>query len=182
MHRSGFFDHLGIFKNGLTVICGSAAVATLFGALGSGATKIAPVILSTVVALVSTIDLVIGSAKASRLHNDLARRFVELERKTVLAGDMDEKTLREFTAERLKIEAEEPPVMRVLDTLCHNELAESMGCGKDQLYAVGFFQRRLAHFVNFDCTNMKTLADVEAKKRRRISKGDGPGAEALPAK
>jgi hypothetical protein len=183
MHRSGFFDRIGVIKNGLSVVCGSGAVAVLYGALGGGVEKILPAILAAVVAVVSTIDLVIGSAKASRLHNDLAKRFIELERQIVLAGDdADQKRFRELTADRLKIEAEEPPVMRMLDTLCHNELAESMGSPKDQIFRVGFFQRMLAQIINFDCTNMKTLADVEATKRGRITKGHGSDVDALPAK
>ena len=57
---------------------------------------------------------------------------------------------------RLDIESDEPPVLRTLDVICHNELAKSMG-RDDSIYKVGFFKRRLAQFISFDSSGLRLL-------------------------
>ncbi len=52
------------------------------------------------------------------------------------------------TLERLEIEADEPPIKRVLDTLCHNELARAIG-EPSQEKPVRFLQRLFANFFDF---------------------------------
>ena len=55
----------------------------------------------------------------ARQHNDLAREFIGLERDLVRVGDVTPERLAELTARRLDIEAAEPPILRVLDAMCH---------------------------------------------------------------
>ena len=62
--------------------------------------------------------------------------------------DPDEELIRDVTDKRLKIEAAEPPVLRVLDTLCHNEMMRSMGKRKDEMIKVNIFQRWCAPFFD----------------------------------
>ena len=51
------------------------------------------------------------------------------------------------TVERLSIEAEEPPVKRILDVICHNDLARSMGLDREEMWRVKWYQRWVAQFV-----------------------------------
>ena len=51
-----------------------------------------------------------------------------------------------MTDRRLDIERQEPPVLRVLDTLCYNELVRAMGYGEQ--VRVGFWQRLFANFFD----------------------------------
>jgi hypothetical protein len=147
--RERFFDAWGKFTSAVNVIFGSAAVTAILGShphLGIAA--------GIVVAVMSTVDLVVGSSTSARNHSDLARRFIELEAKIERASA--DASLAEFKEGRLEIEGDEPPVLRTLDAICHNELAKSMG-RDDQIYKVGFFRRRLAQFISFDTSNLRPL-------------------------
>ena len=59
-----------------------------------------------------------------------------------------EARLAEFAARRLAIEADEPPVLRVLDALCHNELVTALGLDDAERAAVTPLQRWLAPLVD----------------------------------
>jgi hypothetical protein len=43
---------------------------------------------------------------------------------------------------------EEPPVLRVLDALCHNEELRAMGYATSQMAKIGWLQRLLAPFID----------------------------------
>lgn len=175
MHRCRFFDGLSTSISAVNLVAGSGAIVSVLGKLHPAWA----VATSAIVAVGSAINAVFGLARRARQHNDLARRFIDLERQIVLAGPATEEGVRTFTAERLRIENDEPAVLRALDALCHNELAKSMGCQKDQMYKIGSVRRALAHFINFDCTNLKTIAEIEAVKEAKKPKR--PGQESAPA-
>lgn len=141
--RRRFFDGFDKFAKVLSVIGGSAAVAAIVGSAHWAAVG-----LSTLVAITSAISLVVGPAQGARLHAELAKRFAKLEHDIVRSRHPDADRLNEFEAERLLIEAEEPPVLRVLDTLCHNELCEAMGYDACHFYKVGWFQALWAHVLD----------------------------------
>ena len=59
-------------------------------------------------------------------HNDLKRRFIDLQRSMELSRSSPTKEMvANWRAERLAIEADEPPVNRVAHALCYNELVRS---------------------------------------------------------
>ena len=91
-----------------------------------------------------------GLARRARLHSELARDFVSLEYDMVRAGeDLPEHELREFEARRLGIESREPPVLRVLDAMCHDELATALGIDDPKVRAQPrWYQRWLANIVD----------------------------------
>ena len=144
--RRSFFDRWGIITNAISVIFGSATIYAIFQDNGL---KSLAVFLAAIVTIFSTVDLVVGTNNKGRLHSDLARRFNELEREMTQAGCYDESTLRTFTTKRLKIESDEPPVLRVLDSICHNELMRAMGHEKGDLLEIGWFQRLVSQFIDF---------------------------------
>ena len=63
--------------------------------------------------------------------------------------------LSHLTSERLDIEAEEPPPMRVLDTMCHNELVKAMGLNESEEVEVNRIQLILAQFIDLDPHKLK---------------------------
>ena len=144
VRRRMFFDRLNLSASALSVIFGSAAMAAIIGKLGSEWVAAA----AGIVTVISTINLVVGSARMARLHSDLARKFIDLEKKIVAQGAAAESSVRDFQAARLDVEAEEPPVLRVLDTLCHNELMRAMGYPPAQMIRVAWYQRLLAQFMD----------------------------------
>lgn len=146
VRRRMFFDRLNLTASAVSVIFGSAAMAAMLGDLGRGWVTAA----AAVVTVVSAINLVVGAARMARLHADLARRFVELEQQIVLASGAAESAVSRFTATRLGIEAEEPPVLRVLDSLCHNELMRAMGYPPADLLRIRWYQRLLAQILDIE--------------------------------
>ena len=167
--RSRFFDVWGKVTSGLNVIASSTAIGSLIAkSITIG------VISGAVVTLASTIDLVVASSIRARDYSDLARRFIALEAEIERS---DEGTsIGELREKRLMIEADEPPILRALDVLCHNELAKAMGLGPDQMYQVGWVKRRLAQFVSFESLDMKPLALPAAPKSESAE-----GSRTLPS-
>jgi hypothetical protein len=76
-------------------------------------------------AVLGALDVVIGFSHRANQHREFKRRFCLLERKLVLARTDDDIQLLKI--ERSEIEADEPPVFRALDALCHNEMCMAHG-------------------------------------------------------
>ena len=55
----------------------------------------------------AALQLVFTPGGLARLHNDLAREFIQLEQKAIASGAS---TLMDLQAKRLSIEAREPPI------------------------------------------------------------------------
>ena len=145
LRRERFLDGAHNLGALVTAISGSAAVASLLGRLDPALVTAAV----TVTAVAGAAELVFRTAKTARLHNELAREFIALEKELVLAGEgLPEPRLHELQASRLDIEAREPPPLRVLDTLCHNELLRAMGYPPEQQVRVGFWQRAFAQLFD----------------------------------
>src|SRR5437773_1773987 len=111
--RREFFDTLNLVSNGLSVIFGSAAMAALLGQSNEWAA-----LAAAAVTIVATTNLVVRSSERARQHHDLAKRFIALEQKTLPATADDFFSLY---AEKLAIEAEEPPMLDILSLICHND-------------------------------------------------------------
>lgn len=143
--RRAFFEGWVIFTNAVSVIFGSAAMWVFWSktdpALG--------VYAAMVVTFFSAVSLVVGASQCARLHSDLARRFFLLEKEMALADDVPEELRRVWTAKRLDIEADEPAILRVVDVMCHNELAQAMGIGNDHQYHVPWYLHLTGHFTNW---------------------------------
>ena len=60
------------------------------------------------------------------------------------AGSLTPESLVELRTRRLDVEAAEPPVYRVLDVLCHNELVTALGRDPAHRLAVTKWQSRVA--------------------------------------
>jgi len=141
--RRRFFDGFDKFVKVLSVVCGSAAFAA-----AAAHHSVVIMTFAGLIAVFSAINLVVGPAQAARLHEELARKFAKLEHDIIQANNMTPEQLNQFQADRLMIELEEPPPMRVLDTICHNELCEAMGYDQREFYKVGFLQSLFAHVID----------------------------------
>ena len=145
LRRERFLDGAHNLGALVAAVSGSAAVASLLGRLDPALVTAAV----TVTAVAGAAELVFRTAKTARLHNELAREFIALEKELVLAGEgLPEPRLHELQARRLDIEVREPPPLRVLDTLCHNELLRAMGYPPEQQVRVGFWQRAFAQLFD----------------------------------
>lgn len=145
VRRRRFFDRLHTGTNALGVLFGSAAIAAILGQLP----HVYGIVAAALVTVASALDLVIGTAAMARVHEEFAKRFIALEREMALTSELTADAVRQFTARRLEIEMEEPPVLRTLDRLCHNELLRAMGYGPERLVRVPWYHRWLAQVVDF---------------------------------
>lgn len=140
--RRRFYDRLDQLTNMLGLIFGSTAV---YGVMTeNSALKPLAIAAAGVVTIFSAINLVVGSARQAREHADFARQYIELEKQMNTVPD--EQLLKEIRHARLAIEAEEPPVMRVLDCICYNELCQAFG--HEQRADIHWFQRLFAQIVD----------------------------------
>lgn len=144
LRRRAFFETWNTLTNVVALLFGSAAIGgTIKGyellAIASGA----------LVTFFSAVNLVIGTTRKARVHEEFGRRFFALEREMVEAGNYGAAALATFVGLRLEIEADEPPILKVLDCICHNELARAMGHGQEAFMKIGPLQRLLRHFFDF---------------------------------
>ena len=104
------------------VIGGSSA----FAALMADSTTVSA-ILSAAVAVLAALDLAVGTARRADRHGDLARQFIALEQDFAHGRSLEDDEYEALTRRRLAIEASEPPVLRLLDAMCHFEVLRSLG-------------------------------------------------------
>lgn len=136
-------------------VFGSATIAALLADINPLLVTIA----AAVTAFAGAIELVFGFAKKARLHSELARDFIGLEQDLVRAGeDLSESNLRAFVARRLGIESREPPALRVLDAMCHDELVTALGIEARQRSDPKWYQRWLANIVDVGAQNLRKHA------------------------
>lgn len=144
--RRLFFDRFHAVTNIIAVLFGSAAIYTVLAQAGALYTVLAAALVS----LTSTADLVIGTAQMARLHHDLIRRFIDLEKAVIRRPSLTDEEVRQVATQRLEIEQDEPPILRVLDSLCHNELLRAMGYGPECFVRVRWYQRLLANVCDIN--------------------------------
>ena len=142
--RQRFFLACNRFVSFVTAASGTSAVVTLL----NDADKTVVMAIALLITLAGLMDLVFGTARRISEHGNLAREYVALERRMTLAERSPE-SLRELTAARLEIEEREPPILRVLNVLSHNDVMRSMGYPRSQWARVTPWQRRFAPFFDF---------------------------------
>ena len=87
-------------------------------------------------------------AKAS-LHNDLYRRFVDLERAFLHQEQWSDSVLDSLEDQRLQIEKDEPATYQALSRLCYNELVKSEG-RPGRMKKLQWYQRLFRDVWRFD--------------------------------
>jgi hypothetical protein len=68
---------------------------------------------------------------------------------------MDDVKIRVFIAQRLEIEATEPPPLRVLDMICHNELCRAMDYSEKYCVQIKWYQRYLSQLMDINDHKIK---------------------------
>ncbi len=122
-HRRRFYELWNSWTITLSTIGGSVAFA---GALAHAPYTLAAV-SAGLVAVTSAIDLGFGTARAANTHAELAREFITLEQSFSHGKSLDDDEYERVVNKRLSIEMKEPPVLRLLDVICHYELLRALG-------------------------------------------------------
>ena len=159
-YRRQFFDTLSTWTDFLTIISGGAVVGF---AAGTGQTQtVATVVFGALAGLLAALDLVLGFSIKARDHSDLSKRFTRLEQEMTEIGDSPtEGQLHKINTTRLEIESEEPPVKRLLDVWCHNELVRALGHPRSEAYVLGFWQRTFKQFFSFGLDDLKKVDEAK---------------------
>ena len=144
-HRERFLDCISNAFKVATAVAGSATVVTLLAEAGPWWPESA----AALTALLAAFDVVVAPGRTARLHNELARDFIALEKDTLGAGSgLKRDYLVALEARRLDIEANEPPHYRVLNIICHNELVRATGQSPEHYVDMWWIQIWLANFVD----------------------------------
>ena len=144
--RVAFYDwghRLVLF---IALIAGSASMAAFTAEMASGWPHWVKLLPGALVSLAAALDLVFQFPHKARVHALLKQRFIVLEAR-MHRGQAEDKLI-EWTVTRLQIESDEPPVLRVQDTLCHNELLRAMGYPKTEFKQVTWLQRICSPFFD----------------------------------
>lgn len=139
--RQSFFERLDLAADVLLVLLGAILIYGIFAPRPDG--------LALAAAATFTAMMIIPLASAprqARLHAGLARRFIELE--CQLLADPAHDLLQQISAARLTIEMGEPPVLRVLDALCHNEQLRAQGQLEYRVGPITQLQRMFAQWLD----------------------------------
>lgn len=142
--RRRFFEIWNSITVGAAAVGGSSAVATI---LSEPNWAWLPIALAGAVSALGAIDLVVGTAWRAGQHGDLSRQFIALEQKFAHGRNLKDKEREEMVRERLRIEASEPTILRLLDVMCYYEILVSLG-DKSEHPKIPWFRRKLAHWLS----------------------------------
>ena len=132
-HRRRFFENVLNISLFLALICGpSFLLLGMYAGQNADNTTVevvdwlryVPVILTSVF---TGAALLSGTSSKSNLHNRLKTEFIRLRQEMERCQNREQSQVAEWTAKRLDIEVDEPPINRVVDAICHNEVLQSMG-------------------------------------------------------
>jgi hypothetical protein len=164
LHRRKFFERLGTWTNFLLIISGSTVIglASKYGTTDN----LSIVVVGAIIAILSSIDLVVGFSNKARDYHDLVKDFSGLEMEMTKCKSITQESLSEFTNKRLAIEENEPPTLLVLDMHCHNELCLAMGVSKSELYDIGLIRYICMDYFDINpngVENFKELSNPSVK-------------------
>ncbi|TPQ28967.1 hypothetical protein [Methylomonas koyamae] len=142
--RRAFFEQLHRITSLLTIVMAGSFLFDL-GKDGDAADWLK--YLSAFAAACAAIDMVIGFSKRSNLHADLREKFAMLEIDMVTEDNSDQH-LQGYLKRRLLIEKDEPPIYRVLDGLCRNELLIAEGYNRKDHRSYFFRCNRFQRFTS----------------------------------
>ena len=142
----------------VALVSNSAAITAMWSGLLS-TQSLAGIFPGVLVSVLIGFDFVTGSLQKSGLHVDLARQFTDLEKQLIGVKDDDTQLLADVQRQRLTIEATEPPILKVLDTLCYNDEVRAMGHEKDKRIKVGRVQKLVADFFDLGADGLYKTAN-----------------------
>lgn len=121
--RQFFFERWSRVTAASGVLFGSAAFTSAFSQIHASPVLLA--VLGAALAVVSTVDLIVGTASMARKHDDLRKRFRQLEANILACRAPAEADIDRWRSEMTAIELDEPPTYFGLCLLCENELGRA---------------------------------------------------------
>lgn len=149
MRRSSFFTFWSRATAFIGVVFGSAAAASLL----TDALPQVTAALALFIVAASAIDLVAGTGPRAWLHNDLRRKYIELDAELAECSQPSDELIRTIRARIKRIEADEPPVMHALELIAFDDAVLAVYSreeAKRHLSNLNGFQRMTAHVWPWD--------------------------------
>lgn len=165
--RRAFFDALHRTSMALSFVGGSAALVALIGDQTTAA-KLVAVFLT----LNAMFDLAIGYSARARAYDELYRRWSNLLAEITREGSPDDDKIRDWLAERVHIQSDEPTPISVLNIVCHNEEAVAQGYEDDHVYRVWWWQRWAKQLLSLPPNRFRSLAELTEQKKERKRRKD----------
>ena len=106
-----------------------------------------PAVFGGVIALMNVTSLSVGVFRKADLHANIISSFVQLESRFPPGFELTEEQYEDIHRERLVIEKTEPPVLRLLDVICHFEILRAMGYQYEKPN-ISLCRRILARFIS----------------------------------
>ncbi len=158
--RRSYFEFLHNCITLWHIMAGSSAMVFFFGQLGHWGGG-----LAATSALLAAGSLALGIPRRMTWHATLSQKFSQLEHEMAPYedADIDQAIVPRFQQRRLEIEAEEPPKLRTIDLLCHNELVKSTYTHGD-VYPIGWWKRLLGHIFDLE---VDAILDKPSKNQPR---------------
>lgn len=154
--RRDFFDTLQTFTQIVSALLGTATFTAILASAGKWVTLLA----SSLVAIFSITSLVISPSKKSLLYADLAKRFIDLKSQLIEKSEVTLEDIRSLTKKRLEIEKDEPPVLRTLDSYCHNEEVRAGDYDDGELVILQWYHYYLKNIID---VNTHTIRPIKHK-------------------
>jgi|SRR5450830_65826 len=154
-YRRAFFNRLSRTSSIASVVFGSTAFV---GVLQGERAQILALWASAGLVCLATVNVVFNSAVRARDHRDFMRRYVELEKR--MLQPVSEELLMSITVDRLSIEADEPPTLHVLNSICHNEQLRAVsGYTVEEYSTISPLQRLFSQFFDYRENIIKKSAE-----------------------
>ena len=148
--REGFFATLRHGADFLVIVIAGLGSLAAMGMLTDGEPAPGAAVIPLFSAFTIALVLVFRVDERGRVHKTLKQRFILLETRLIACRrNPTDELLDELEGERLVIEMDEPPILRVLDTMCHNELIHAEGADRTAIHEVSFGQRLFSPFFDF---------------------------------
>ena len=146
--RQAFYESLDTWSDIALLLMGSGVVA-----LGVQDSDRLQLLVGIAVAAMSVVKLILAFGRRAGTHSRLVYAFTRLQIELEATSGGDDAVIQRVCSERLALEEGEPPVMRGLDVICHNELLVSIGLDDPQeRVPVSRFQRFAANLLSFSRT------------------------------
>lgn len=161
MRRAAFFMKWQRVTSFIGVVFGSAALATFIGEVPEHITAV----FALLVTVASALDLVVGTGQSAWLHNDLRKRFLELE--GVIASRIpDADLIADIHHQIRRIEADEPPAREILNLLVRNDTIRAAlpdEQANKEVIDICWIKRVTANLIDWDTGHMVSRGSRETQ-------------------
>ena len=142
--RRRWFENLHYAAQGAAVVSAVAAFLAVYGVQAESAAR-AAVFLATL----TFVDLILGFYRRADVHTRLYQRFSALAAEMAVRDMPTREDYGRWSAERLRIEGDEPPPLSTLNVLCHNLEAQARDLPAREQYLLSPLDRLVAPLGSF---------------------------------